>query len=164
MKTAIVIGSTGLVGSELVTQLQASPHYSSVVLLNRRPSGIPRIRSTICCTVCAWIRFPQLGHSFSAVPASKPHLKHVLSLTRSWPLSIRVKIKQKILAGDKKVLRLLRQYSEGVIDKHRVIRELELTSHGQMLDVMGIAGLPLPRVPKDELDAMVAEAVKVIGW
>ena len=39
MKTAIVIGSTGLVGSELVKQLQASPHYSSVVLLNRRPSG-----------------------------------------------------------------------------------------------------------------------------
>jgi uncharacterized protein YbjT (DUF2867 family) len=38
MKTAIVLGSTGLVGSELVELLQASPHYSSVVLLNRRPS------------------------------------------------------------------------------------------------------------------------------
>ena len=74
-----------------------------------------------------------------------------------------IKIKQKILAGDKKVLGLLRQYSEGVIDKHRVIRDLDLTSHGQMLDVMGFAGLPLPRVPQGELDAMVAEALKVIG-
>jgi len=74
-----------------------------------------------------------------------------------------IKIKRKILAGDKKVLRLLRQYSEGVIDKHRVIRDLDLTSQGQMLDVMGFAGLPLPRVPQGELDAMVAEALKVIG-
>lgn len=74
-----------------------------------------------------------------------------------------IKIKQKILAGDKKVLSLLRQYSEGVIDKHRVIRDLDLTSHGQMLDVMGFADLPLPRVPQDELDMMVAEALKVIG-
>jgi uncharacterized protein YbjT (DUF2867 family) len=39
MKTAIVLGSTGLIGSELVPLLEASPHYSSVLLLNRRPSG-----------------------------------------------------------------------------------------------------------------------------
>ena len=74
-----------------------------------------------------------------------------------------IKIKQKILAGDKKVLSVLRQYSEGVVDKHRVIRDLDLTSQGQMLDVMGFADLPLPRVPQDELDMMVAEALKVIG-
>ena len=74
-----------------------------------------------------------------------------------------IKIKQKILAGDKKVLSLLRQYSEGVIDKHRVIRDLDLTSQGRLLDVMGFADLPLPRVPQGELDMMVAEALKVIG-
>lgn len=39
MKTAIVLGSTGLIGTELVGLLQASPHYQSIVLLNRRPSG-----------------------------------------------------------------------------------------------------------------------------
>lgn len=39
MKTAIVLGSTGLVGSELVKLLEASPHYDSVLLLNRRPSS-----------------------------------------------------------------------------------------------------------------------------
>ena len=39
MKTAVVIGSTGLIGAELVNQLQASPHYGSILLLNRRPSG-----------------------------------------------------------------------------------------------------------------------------
>jgi prevent-host-death family protein len=74
-----------------------------------------------------------------------------------------IRIKQKILAADKKVLSLLRQYAEGVIDKHRVIRDLDLTSHGQLLDVMGFADLPLPRVPQGELDMMVAEALKVIG-
>src|SRR5688572_20245818 len=49
MKTAIVLGSTGLIGSELVKLLQASPHYASVVLLNRRPSGHvhPRISERI---------------------------------------------------------------------------------------------------------------------
>ncbi len=74
-----------------------------------------------------------------------------------------IKIKQRILAGDKKALGLLRQYSAGIIDKHRVIRDLDLTSHGQLLDAMGFAGLPLPRVPQDEQDAMVAEALRVIG-
>lgn len=39
MKTAIVLGSTGLIGAELVRLLQASPLYRSVLLLNRRPSG-----------------------------------------------------------------------------------------------------------------------------
>ena len=72
-------------------------------------------------------------------------------------------IKQKILAGDEKVISLLRQYSEGVIDKHRAMRELSLTSQGQLLDVMGIADLALPRVPQNELDTMVADALKVIG-
>jgi hypothetical protein len=74
-----------------------------------------------------------------------------------------MQIKQKILAGDKKVLGLLRQYSEGVIDKHRVVRDLDLTSHSQLLDVMGFADLPLPRVPQGEFDTMVADALKVIG-
>lgn len=39
MKTAIVLGATGLVGAELVRLLQASPHYGAIVLLNRRPAG-----------------------------------------------------------------------------------------------------------------------------
>lgn len=74
-----------------------------------------------------------------------------------------MKIKQEIFAGDKRVLGLLRQYSEGAIDKHRLIRDLNLASHAQLLDVMGIADLALPRVPQDELDMMVAEALKAIG-
>jgi uncharacterized protein YbjT (DUF2867 family) len=49
MKTAIVLGSTGLIGSELVQRLQASPAYSAIVLLNRRPSGIvhPKVTERI---------------------------------------------------------------------------------------------------------------------
>ena len=39
MKTAIVIGSTGLVGTEIVNQLQQSAVYSKIILLNRRVSG-----------------------------------------------------------------------------------------------------------------------------
>ena len=73
------------------------------------------------------------------------------------------KIKQRILAGDKTVVGLLRQYSQGIVDKRRVIRDLGLISHGQLLDVMGFADLPLPSVPRVELDAMVAEALKTIG-
>ncbi len=40
MKKAIVIGSTGLVGSELVSQLLQHPEYSEVVSLVRRKSGV----------------------------------------------------------------------------------------------------------------------------
>lgn len=38
MKTAIIIGSTGLVGSHLVEQLIRSKYYSKIILLNRRKS------------------------------------------------------------------------------------------------------------------------------
>jgi uncharacterized protein YbjT (DUF2867 family) len=49
MKTAIVIGSTGLIGSELVQQLQNNTNYSKIVLLNRRASGIthPKVSERI---------------------------------------------------------------------------------------------------------------------
>jgi uncharacterized protein YbjT (DUF2867 family) len=40
MKTAIVIGSTGLIGTELVKQLESNPYYEKIILLNRKPSGI----------------------------------------------------------------------------------------------------------------------------
>ena len=40
MKTAVIIGASGLVGSHLCEQLLASPHYSKVILLNRRPTEI----------------------------------------------------------------------------------------------------------------------------
>jgi len=39
MKTAIVIGSTGLIGTELVNQLINHPNYQKVILLNRRESA-----------------------------------------------------------------------------------------------------------------------------
>lgn len=44
MKTAVVIGSSGLVGSELIQTLQASPHYDHVLLLNRRTSGMAQTK------------------------------------------------------------------------------------------------------------------------
>lgn len=40
MKTAIIIGATGLVGSTLVKQLLDNPAYSKVVLLLRKPLNI----------------------------------------------------------------------------------------------------------------------------
>lgn len=48
-KTAIVIGSTGMVGKELVNQLITSNHYSSIVSLVRRPSGVsnPKLKEHI---------------------------------------------------------------------------------------------------------------------
>lgn len=41
MKTAIVIGATGLVGSEVTRQLLEHPEYGKVVVLVRRTTGIP---------------------------------------------------------------------------------------------------------------------------
>jgi uncharacterized protein YbjT (DUF2867 family) len=38
--TAIVLGASGLVGSELVSVLRASPFYRNVLLLGRRPLGV----------------------------------------------------------------------------------------------------------------------------
>ena len=40
MKTAIVIGCTGLVGAELLKLLLADPGYRWVIVLNRRPAGV----------------------------------------------------------------------------------------------------------------------------
>ncbi len=49
MRTAIVLGSTGMVGSELVKILTTTDFYSAVVLLNRRASGYahPKLTETI---------------------------------------------------------------------------------------------------------------------
>lgn len=46
MKTAIVIGATGLVGTELVRILLASPDYASVLVLNRRPLNLTHAKLT----------------------------------------------------------------------------------------------------------------------
>lgn len=40
MKTVIVIGATGLVGKELVTQLLRSPSFTKVIIFVRRSAGI----------------------------------------------------------------------------------------------------------------------------
>ena len=39
-KTALLVGATGLIGSELLTQLLDSTHYSKVVVLARRPEAV----------------------------------------------------------------------------------------------------------------------------
>lgn len=39
MSTAIVLGASGLIGSELVSLLRASPYYRNVLLLSRRSSA-----------------------------------------------------------------------------------------------------------------------------
>lgn len=46
MKTALVFGSTGLVGSELVEQLIDSSEYSKVILVNRRSAGMTSAKVT----------------------------------------------------------------------------------------------------------------------
>ena len=44
MKTAIIIGATGLVGSTLVKQICENPTYSKVVLLLRKPLNISHLK------------------------------------------------------------------------------------------------------------------------
>ena len=46
MKKAIVIGSTGLVGSELISKLLANSDYSEVISLVRRKSGVTHPKLT----------------------------------------------------------------------------------------------------------------------
>ena len=49
MKNAIIAGSTGLVGSQLLGQLLASPEYAGVHLLLRKPLGIkdPKVKEHV---------------------------------------------------------------------------------------------------------------------
>jgi len=49
MKTAIIIGATGLVGSTLVKQILDNPNYSKVTLLLRKPLDIkhPKLQQEI---------------------------------------------------------------------------------------------------------------------
>ena len=44
MKTALIIGATGLVGSALLEQLLENPAYDSVVVLHRRKTGIQHVK------------------------------------------------------------------------------------------------------------------------
>ena len=48
-KTALVIGSSGLIGSHLVIQLLSNPHFEKVIVFNRRPCLIlhPKIEEHI---------------------------------------------------------------------------------------------------------------------
>jgi uncharacterized protein YbjT (DUF2867 family) len=46
MKTAIVLGATGMVGSELTRQLLEHPDYSTVLVFVRRSTGITHLKLT----------------------------------------------------------------------------------------------------------------------
>ena len=61
-KTALIIGSTGLVGSQLLQQLLASPCYTKVVSLSRRQLDFshPKLTSHV-------IDFENLTHSQQSV-------------------------------------------------------------------------------------------------
>jgi uncharacterized protein YbjT (DUF2867 family) len=50
MKTAIIAGSTGLIGSELLGMLLSSPRYSHVVALSRKPLSIRSDKLTVIHT------------------------------------------------------------------------------------------------------------------
>jgi uncharacterized protein YbjT (DUF2867 family) len=50
MKTAVIAGSTGLIGSELLGMLLSSPRYSRVIALSRRPLPVRSDRLTVINT------------------------------------------------------------------------------------------------------------------
>lgn len=49
-KTALVAGSTGLIGGQLLTLLLDDPHYTTVVAVSRKPLGIihPKLINLVC--------------------------------------------------------------------------------------------------------------------
>ncbi|MCS7035175.1 MAG: NAD(P)H-binding protein [Saprospiraceae bacterium] len=49
MKTALLLGATGLVGRHLLQRLLDDPHYDTVITLTRRPLSVehPRLRSIV---------------------------------------------------------------------------------------------------------------------
>jgi uncharacterized protein YbjT (DUF2867 family) len=71
MKTAIVIGSTGMVGFQLIQELLDSPLYSEVVSLSRRSCGLthPKLKEHIINfdTPDTWKEFVKGDVLFSAL-------------------------------------------------------------------------------------------------
>lgn len=75
MKTALVIGATGLVGLQTVTCLLENEHYSRVVVFSRRPTGLnsPRLTEHLIdfADTSAWAHLVQGDVLFSAMGTTR---------------------------------------------------------------------------------------------
>jgi uncharacterized protein YbjT (DUF2867 family) len=92
-RTAVVIGGTGLVGTQLVRQLLADERFGAVVLLGRRPSGVahPKLREHLIdferpetwnALVAGDVLFSALGTTRKAAGSERAqhHVDHTYNL------------------------------------------------------------------------------------
>lgn len=74
-KTAVVVGGTGLVGTQIVQQLLADDRFGAVVLLGRRPSGVthPKIHEHVIDFDLpeSWREFVRGDAAFSALGTTR---------------------------------------------------------------------------------------------
>lgn len=64
--------------------------------------------------------------------------------------------------GDEAVLSRLHDFSEGKVRWRELVPELGLEHYGQLLDLMGVAGLPLYQVDAKTQRAMIHTVVEVL--
>ena len=69
--------------------------------------------------------------------------------------------KTAVIAKNRNVMAILQQYSMGNIRKEDAVKTLGIKYYGRLLDLLGIANLPLPSVSSKELSSMQAALAQV---
>jgi prevent-host-death family protein len=73
------------------------------------------------------------------------------------------KAKDGIAINDSAVMDVLTRYSQCFLRKEDAIEALGIQYYGQLLDLLGIADLPMPVVPKRMMNQMVKEALAMLN-
>ena len=61
-------------------------------------------------------------------------------------------------------LKILRAFSSGKVSRDQAIRALGLRDYAGLLVVLGVFGVPLPRLPDADIDRMVEDFLSVWKW
>jgi hypothetical protein len=67
--------------------------------------------------------------------------------------------KTRLILKDQEIINVLTAYSKGSIKKVVAMEKIGVKYQSQLLDLLGIANLPLPRLPDSILEKMAEEAV-----
>lgn len=67
-----------------------------------------------------------------------------------------VEAKHRLYKRDKATVELLTRFSMGELSSAQAVSDLGLSNYGQLLDLLGMAGLPLATVSPEEIERMAA--------